>query len=148
MRALVLSCLALAACGDVDTTGTTFRCDDQRGCPADQACVFGRCRRGGVAGEIACGAATCSVMEQCCVDAINPPRCIPAGDVCPGLGALCDGVEDCQAGDRCCSAELGACHAACDVVACTTAEDCPSDLPHCCPNPLETPWGACSFSPC
>ena len=146
---MVLTYLALAACGEVDTAGTVFRCDERRGCPDDQTCVFGRCRRGGVAGEVGCGGATCSAMEQCCVDSVNPPRCIPAGEVCPGVGALCDGLEDCQAGDRCCSAKLGACHETCDDVACTTAEACPSDEPHCCPNPgTPTPWGECRFAPC
>lgn len=149
MRVLVLSCLALVACGDLDTRGTAFRCDDTRGCPGDQTCVFGRCRRGGATGEVGCGAVTCTTMEQCCVDTVNAPRCIPAGDVCPGRSALCDGREDCQAGDLCCHKELTVCQESCadDGVACTSNDDCPSDQPNCCPF-NELPWGLCFFGEC
>lgn len=112
-------------------------------------CVNGRCRRGipGDAGVL-CGGTLCDVSQQCCIDTINLPRCIAVGDVCLGTSALCDGVEDCQAGDRCCAdAHMVTCQATCDRFACRDTNDCPSTVPNCCFT-SDTPWGVCSVSPC
>ena len=98
---------------------------------------------------MACGDATCDVaVQQCCVDGENQPRCIRAGDVCPGVGALCDGKPDCLENEWCCSdSTTVACFTSCKRVACLTAADCPSEQPNCCLD-LETPWGACSRDRC
>jgi hypothetical protein len=138
----------IASCAP-DYAHTAFRCDADHGCPAGQTCLDGRCRRGAPTGDgVVCGAATCDASHQCCLDQLNPPRCIAAGDVCPGTSALCDGSEDCQAGDRCC-ADGGTvfCDAACDRYACRDAADCPSTAPNCCPDDT-APWGECSPSGC
>lgn len=143
-----LAPVVLAACGTLEHDNVTaYRCDDTRdACPEGERCAFGRCRRGGATGEVRCGAATCTPMEQCCVDLASPPRCIPAGDVCPGRFALCDGAHDCQPGDLCCSDAHTTCRAAdepCQVVACAADGDCPSRLPRCCGASPIAPWGQC-----
>ena len=142
----------LASCAP-DYAHTAFRCDQDHGCPAGQTCLADRCRRGALTGDgVVCGAGSgavsCATTEQCCVDSINPPRCIAAGALCPGTGALCDGSEDCQAGDRCCSdGEAVFCDAACTRFACRDDADCPSTEPNCCPE-FATPWGRCSELGC
>jgi hypothetical protein len=142
----------VAGCApDYDTTA--FRCDTdrggQRGCPTGQTCQAGRCRRGAIpASVIGCMAMTCITPdEQCCIDDNNPPRCVPAGDVCPGISALCDGRADCAGSDLCCSGTTTACSENCELTACVSAADCPAAEPHCCDTD-ETPWGLCTNDPC
>ena len=141
--------LALLAGCAPDYEHTAFRCDAEHGCPAGQECLVGRCRRGAPTGDgVVCGTATCDLTQQCCLDLFNPARCIAAGDVCPGTSALCDGVEDCQAGDRCCTGGSSvSCDASCDDAVCRDAADCPSTAPNCCPSDT-TPWGECSPLTC
>jgi len=139
----------LGAC-ERDYADTLFLCDAERGCPDDQSCVGGRCRRGGAAGEVACGpGGTCTAEQQCCVDSANPPRCIPAGDECPGYGAICDGPADCQASDDCCDGDIASCRASCGnkSAVCAVDADCPSGEPHCC-NDGDYPWGFCQLFAC
>jgi len=146
--ALVLLVL-LGAC-ERDYDDSLFRCDALRGCPEGQGCVGGRCRRGGVAGAVACGpGGTCTGEQQCCIDNANPPRCIPAGDECAGISAICDGTADCQPGDSCCDGVIAACQSSCQgaSVVCTTNTDCPSAEPNCCVTP-DYPWGFCQFRTC
>jgi hypothetical protein len=138
--------VVLAACAP-DETNTAFQCDDDGGCPSGQTCTGGRCRRGSGGDGVACMGQTCDAAHQCCIDGVNPARCIPAGDTCAGSGAICDGVEDCDAGDHCCVETLTRCETVCPHdVACLDGADCPSDRPNCCPS--ELPWGACSETPC
>jgi hypothetical protein len=145
VRFVVLACLVIGCTPDLE--GTAFRCDDQHACPADQTCLFGRCRRH-PAVSIGCGTASCDGSQQCCVDGTNPPRCIPAKDVCPsGREALCDGIDDCAFGERCCNAVVTACGLDCDEFACAADLDCPSEEPHCCPQ-SELPWGQCQLDDC
>jgi hypothetical protein len=141
--------VALIASCAPDYAHTAFRCTGDGGCPAGQTCLDGRCRRGAPIGDgVACGSDACDAHHQCCLDLFNPPRCIAAGDVCPGTAALCDGIEDCQAGDRCCAdGDTVFCDAACDRYACRDAADCPSTAPSCCPDDA-TPWGQCSRLGC
>ena len=141
----------VAGC-EPDYSETAFLCDVTHGCSEQQACVGGRCRRGGAAGTVGCGVGgVCTPEQQCCVDSSNPPRCIPAGDECPGYGALCDGIGDCQQGDACCYGLLTYCHAECKLpmvyTVCTVDPDCPSAEPHCCPD-ADVPWGYCQFGAC
>jgi hypothetical protein len=130
---------------------TAFRCDTdrggERGCPDDQGCAYGRCRRGDAVGEVACGSAgTCTVEQQCCVDETGAAGCVAAGEACPGRSALCDGPADCAAGDTCCNGETTACGASCEQAACVTDDDCPS-AQHCCDQP-GVPWRACAETAC
>lgn len=144
VRGLLLSLvIGLAGCSP-DTTNTAFQCDASHGCPTGQSCVAGRCRRGGVTGEVECGVETCTGAQMCCVDSINPPRCIEAGMDCVGIGALCDGLEDCQAGDACCAGDTQACGVDCETTACLDDDDCPSTEPHCCTT--DTPFWECRVS--
>lgn len=143
--------IVLAGC-EPDYSATAFRCDSDRGgtrdCPDDQTCVSGRCRRGGVTAPVACGmAGTCSVEQQCCYDDDNGARCLPAGDVCPGKAALCDGKTDCAGGDGCCNDRTTACGLTCETYACALNADCPSEVPNCC-RQFDVPWGECQLSGC
>jgi hypothetical protein len=145
VRAVALWILALIASCAPDYGHTAFRCQlPEHGCPAGQDCIAGRCRRGPLTGDgVVCGSATCGPTQQCCVDHINPERCIAADDICPGDAALCDGSEDCQAGDRCCAdGDTVFCDGSCSRHACQDASDCPSTAPNCCHD--ELPWGQCS----
>jgi hypothetical protein len=155
VRGVALSIVLVIASCAPDYGHSAFLCDDAgHGCPDGQDCVAGRCRRGEPTGDgVVCGAgsgaARCAPAEQCCVEGPAQLRCRPAGELCPGITMLCDGAEDCRAGDRCC-ADGGAvfCDAACEHTACLDADDCPrSTAPNCCFD-LGTPWGACSPRPC
>lgn len=160
MRGVALSIVTSAVTGVIavivalssgcapDYAHTAFRCDAEHDCPAGQACIMGRCRHGEPTGDgVACGMVTCDLTQQCCIDMSNPARCIAAGDVCPGTSALCDGVEDCQAGDQCCaSGSTVSCDPSCEQAVCRDAADCPSTAPNCCPQ--ETPWGECQKLAC
>jgi hypothetical protein len=147
---IALALLVMLGACEPDYSETAFLCDQSARCPTGQLCMAGRCRRGGAVGEIACGAGgTCTPEQQCCVDSSNPPRCIPAADVCPnGYGALCDGLADCQLGDACCDGDLTYCRASCATTVCTVDADCPSGEPHCCIDPTVVPWGSCQFYSC
>ena len=149
MRAVALWVLTLIAGCAPDYGHTAFRCDGELHCPGDQTCVLGRCRRGAPTGDgVVCGAVTCDTTQQCCLDLFNPPRCLAAGELCPGTTALCDGIEDCQASDRCCADDDAVfCDATCDRYACRDAGDCPSTRPNCCASDA-TPWGTCSEPSC
>ena len=137
---------ALSAC-DTSLDGTAFKCRTADGCPAGQMCFGGRCRTV-PAVSIACGAVTCGPEQQCCTDRLNGDRCIPAIDDCVGSAALCDGRDDCAAGETCCNQELTRCSASCEEpAACTTPDDCPSATPNCCPQ-VAMPWGQCQLVPC
>jgi hypothetical protein len=132
--ALLLLVWLVAGCGP-DYAHSAFRCDATHGCPSGQSCISERCRRGVPEGAtVDCGAAICDVAtQQCCIDGINAPRCIAAGDVCPGVGALCDGREDCIDRDRCCADDdTIACFESCKDYACRDDDDCPSTAPNCC----------------
>lgn len=147
MRLVLL--IALASC-QPELDGTAFKCDAGHGCPGDQTCIHGRCRRVEPT-EIACGEnVTCGPDQQCCADFFNGPRCILATEVCPDPAALCDGPDDCAPDERCCNGEeTTACALSCasDEVACNVDDDCPSDAIHCCPQAL-LPWGTCSNLDC
>ncbi len=100
-----------------------------------------------------CASGTCTAAEQCCIDGINPARCIAAAASCPGVGAICDQRADCVGGDYCCSGPTTACGVDCEFPACLDAAlDCPSPKPNCCFGPddlgLDIPWGRCSAQPC
>ncbi|TMQ03041.1 MAG: hypothetical protein E6J90_52855 [Deltaproteobacteria bacterium] len=149
MRGAALWIVTLIASCAPDYAHSAFRCDAEHGCPTGQACLAGRCRRGELTGDgVGCGSATCGVTEQCCLDPLNLPRCRPAGDVCPGTSVLCDGSEDCRAGDRCCAdGDTVFCDATCDRTACRDDGDCPSTEPNCCGATPEAA-GACSRPSC
>lgn len=133
-----------------DYAQTSFLCRSGERCPDGQSCVGGRCKRGGELGDgVKCGARSCLATEQCCIDATNPPRCVAGGETCPGASAMCDGLEDCAAGDQCCDGDRDAfvtCHASCDTPVCQDDADCPASEPRCCRlRPLVT-WGTCLFT--
>jgi len=146
--AAIAMLLAGAACYDAPDYGaTTFRCDATHGCPAGQTCVAGLCRGGGgTQGDgVACGAQVCASGLQCCVDFIDPPICLPAGVMCVGLSATCDGLEDCQTG-TCCRVGAGAecTTASCNDPICREPADCPAAQPMCCTGiTTGEPWGHC-----
>lgn len=143
VRALLVL-VVLTAC-QPDYDGTAFKCDATRGCPNDQTCIAARCRRAPVV-ELSCNGELCGPEEQCCVDGNNPARCIPAGDTCPGRFALCDSRDDCASNERCCNGGQTVCALDCtdESVACIAEDDCPSETPHCCPQP-DLAWGACQL---
>jgi hypothetical protein len=150
VRGVALSLFSLLWLGcSPDYGHSAFRCDASHRCPDDQTCSAGRCRRGPPTGDgVACGSAACDLTQQCCYYDGEPPRCIPAGDVCPDTAALCDGAEDCQTSDRCCSdGSTHACDATCRTYVCREDDDCPSTTPHCC-NENSEPWRECSKDPC
>ncbi|MEO8702875.1 MAG: hypothetical protein ABI867_22715 [Kofleriaceae bacterium] len=147
MRLAVVAIVLVACAPEYD--GTAFKCDADHGCPLDQSCLAGRCRRV-MPVSIACGDVSCGPTEQCCADIIGGDRCIGATEVCPGDTALCDGKDDCASTERCCQLDSETvCALACESrdVACATDDDCPSDAFHCCPQPLR-PWGSCSSLSC
>lgn len=149
MRAALFLAISLSAC-EPDYSGTAFRCDDTHGCPDEQTCVYGRCRRGGAVGRVQCGSALCMESEQCCSGAAGT-RCIPAGDVCDGDSALCDSLDDCQAGDACCAGQTAACGASCpeDETQCASDADCPAGTePFCCDPGGDTPFKKCKETEC
>ncbi|MFN0248561.1 MAG: hypothetical protein ACKV2T_16835 [Kofleriaceae bacterium] len=149
MRLALFLVISLAAC-EPDYSGTAFRCDDERACPDEQSCVHGRCRRGGAVGRVQCGGALCLETEQCCHSGALGARCIPAGDVCDGRSALCDSLDDCQAGDECCDGETAACNESCpeNETRCTTDNDCPAGTePFCCGS-SGSPWKKCEDFAC
>ena len=139
----------LAGCTP-DYAHTAFRCGADPDCPTDQHCLVGRCRRGtALHGDgVLCGESVCGSTQQCCVDGENPARCLAAGDLCPGLTALCDGDEDCEGGDHCCEAGVVTCGTDCETVVCRAADDCPTGRPNCCFADGSVSWGTCGKSPC
>lgn len=159
MRVLASISLAFAACyAEPDYDGTRFRCDAVRGCPPGQTCIGGFCTTvdggtmpfpDGGAGSVSCDTATCASPQHCCVDFINPPRCIPAGASCGGFAAACDGIEDCG-GSPCCDLGSGSigCGTTCSNRICRDEADCPTTL-QCCFGATGTnePWGRC-FQTC
>jgi hypothetical protein len=148
VRGAVLWIVTLIAGCAPNYAHSAFRCGADPDCPAGQTCRAGRCLRGAPTGDgVTCGAASCGPADQCCFDPPALPRCIAAGDVCPGTAALCDGSEDCRAGDRCCAdGDTAFCDASCGHYACRDGADCPSTEPNCCT--ADTPWGMCSKFGC
>jgi hypothetical protein len=142
--------MLIASCAP-DYGHTAFLCHADRDCPPGQACTFGRCQRGTPpdAQSVGCGDASCNVgTAQCCVDPAGGMQCGSAGDLCPGISALCDGPGDCQTGDQCCAdGSTVFCDKACDHHACQVDSDCPLTAPSCCHDPM-TPCGQCSQSGC
>src|SRR5438045_836533 len=138
----------LVACYEAPDYGATmFRCDAAHGCPEDQACIDGLCRGGGGGKHdgVACGAQVCASGQQCCIDFISAPRCLAAGVTCPGIGALCDGLEDCDAG-VCCQtgARVDCTTSSCSQQICLQPADCPAAQPMCCFGfTAGEPWGQC-----
>jgi hypothetical protein len=149
--ALWIVWLAWLACGCApDYAHSAFLCDATHDCPGEQTCLDGRCRRDPATSDgVTCGGAACGPAQQCCVDSNNPPaRCIAAGEVCPGTGALCDNRADCRATDRCCAdGDLYFCDATCQHYTCLADADCPPSAPRCCPDD-ETIWGRCDAVGC
>ena len=147
-RWLLAIAILLAGC-EPDLEGTAFRCDADHGCPSDQQCFGGRCRRKDGA-VVQCGAATCAPNQMCCSDVIQGDRCLDGDDTCPGDQALCDEPADCAEGERCCNGKATtACGLSCpeDEDACVRDADCPGDAPHCCAQVLR-PWKVCSEQDC
>ncbi len=55
------------------------------------------------AGNITCGAQSCTDAEDCCLDSNNPPpACIARGGACAGLRLECSGTTNCPMGQVCC----------------------------------------------
>jgi hypothetical protein len=150
VRAIASVVIFAAACSysDPDLGGTRFRCDGNAPCPSGQKCVSAVCVAA-TADGVAC-TTKCEAGEKCCVDEINPPRCMAATDSCPGRAAFCDGVEDCGSDQVCCTVGVDlTCQPSCSQAACQTAEDCPSGSPNCCTDSSgPVPWKVCQFEPC
>jgi hypothetical protein len=147
---LIATLILYVACTP-DYSHTAFRCDADRDCPAEQACVANRCKRDaqGRFDGVICGNFGCTESQQCCAGDGEHPHCIAAGEVCSGIGALCDGDEDCSLADHCC--DLGgivACNTDCATVACRDIDDCPQGRPHCCGVGVDLPWGTCQAASC
>lgn len=148
LGAALAAALAVAAC-EPDYAHTAFLCDRDHGCPSEQTCMMGRCRRGAPTGDgVLCGSNRCALSDQCCLYEPGEPTCIAAGSACPDAAALCDGIEDCQDGDLCCAdGNTVACDRTCHTWACLDGDDCPTTEPHCC-HEDDRPWGTCSQPPC
>jgi hypothetical protein len=154
LRALA-TIVVLAGCYEApDYRSTHFKCDDTHACPDGQSCITGTCMVGGSEIDangsgsqegVACAGTTCTGGDNCCVDFVGSPHCIPAGTFCNGYSASCDGTEDC-AGSPCCLITGGtqtACGASCTNQACLDNTDClNASMPMCCLGGL-TPWGRC-----
>lgn len=151
MRRAVLVWLLCVGCAP-DTAHTAFLCIADGDCPSEQFCVAGRCRRASaLRGDgVICGNATCASDEACCVDDVNPPRCLAAASPnCPGLIALCDGHPDCAGSDRCCGDDgVVTCGTDCAIVVCQVGSDCPNGRPNCCKTDATVRWGQCQLAPC
>jgi hypothetical protein len=137
---------------------TAFKCGsaaDGAGCPVDQDCIYGRCRRTtqDKGNGIICNESdTCTQMEECCVNTNMHPTCEQADRTCPAIGALCDSKEDCTGGDHCCDVGgIITCDTQCDTIICQGSDDCVTNNPDgkgtCCVktnrafnDPL---WGTC-----
>jgi hypothetical protein len=154
LPATIIALLLVASCSyqAPDTGDVLFRCDANRGCPSEMSCVGGVCLRGIADGDgVVCGGATCPVGQRCCIDGINPPRCLANIDTCDGEAKFCDGREDC--GSELCCAPIGRTAARCETAAtclsfsCLDHNDCPSTAPNCC---LQSRGidKLCEFAPC
>jgi hypothetical protein len=101
---LTAMCLFAMGCYEApDYTATRFKCDATHACPDSQVCVSGVCSGGNVSKVVgvSCGAITCAVDQQCCLDFVLTLRCTALGTSCDGIGVTCDGTEDCG-GNACC----------------------------------------------
>jgi hypothetical protein len=107
-----------------------------------------------------CGNTECVAGKQiCCLGRGRRGRndtCVPAGTTCPEDTAsiACVDRSACGAAEICCESLLSpstecstadACLVLPGVIICSTATDCPSIAPHCCPV-MDT--GVCSAQPC
>ena len=83
-------------------------------------------------GNVLCGGGECSLEGNICCTGLGGQTCEP-GAMCPALNApqLCDGPEDCAAGDTCCVGfpSGAACRDACggnEQTLCHFDQDCPA----------------------
>jgi hypothetical protein len=166
-----IAALSLAACGGDDETNTpTIDAEggvDTAGGGGDGAVIDGA---GGADGSaladagpttdapgmsgVVCGADTCDATEKCCITVsgmATMSTCVPLMDPCGGVALECDGPEDCDTGDTCCAAPMGAeagCRGVCMGLAlCHTTADCPTDEPNCCPS-MVLSASICSATAC
>ncbi|HEY5923966.1 MAG TPA: hypothetical protein VIV11_19940 [Kofleriaceae bacterium] len=151
--------LAIGCYEAPDYSGTRFKCDSEHACPNNQPCVNGFCSAGSGSNMIdsgmppqvgiACGSATCSGSQKCCVDFVSGPACVAATTSCTGFLAACDGKEDCG-GSFCCdiSGTVIECATICtNSVICRDNADCPTTLSQCCPPTTQfEPWGRCNIA--
>jgi hypothetical protein len=104
MNLALISCLLLAGCGDDTTTASA----------ADLAVSVDMTLGPDMATRkpngVACGSATCTVGQECCVitenGQVTDATCIAAGGACAGSVVACDGPEDCNSesgGAYCCA---------------------------------------------
>lgn len=142
----------VSACSYADPSFDTvlFRCDPEHGCPTGETCLGGTCQHAAATHDgVKCGTATCSPGQQCCITVINAPACIAGTAACPGLGAYCDGVEDCDSGSQCCQGDAVVCDpAGCLSAVCVTSADCSVAAPNCCPSPGASGLNNCSVATC
>jgi hypothetical protein len=85
---------------------------------------------------VACGQMFCAPGTDCCIQQ-SGSSCVTSG-TCTGMTIACDGKEDCPAsGQVCCFGQNGGSSctdgAGCSNPTCTTADDCPTGSPMCCP---------------
>jgi len=122
---LTAMCLFAMGCYEApDYTATRFKCDAVHACPDNQVCVSGVCSGGGSGGDasravgVTCGATTCAVDQQCCLDFLTALRCTALGTSCDGIAVTCDGTEDC--GGTACCGDIGL------SIGCTGTAICPN----------------------
>jgi hypothetical protein len=87
------------------------------------------------AGAVACGMQTCATPNVCCATLLHATCIAPGAQCLGGQTVACDGPEDCQDGDVCCSGTFGtSCQHQClGEIRCHTADDCDGNNAHCCP---------------
>lgn len=148
-----LAAVALVGCSysSPELSEERFRCDDRHACQSDRKCVDGYCESA-LVGQVgpACGERTCGADMQCCYDAVNPLRCVSLSTTCART-LECDGAEDCEANERCCtdgaSTECVGGTTCASQYVCSSAAQCPGATPNCCLEPLGL-YKYCQATPC
>ncbi|MBP6629307.1 MAG: hypothetical protein KA297_07745 [Kofleriaceae bacterium] len=136
LAATLVALVTAAACqvSPLDLGGAPMRCDGSHPCPDGLRCIDQSCTRlGAGANGVVCGATTCAAGTACCFYE-GTYSCLGQDESCPGWAFLCDGSEDCDAGQVCCDRGTPSCQpiGECATRLCSASSQCPLDEPDCC----------------